>query len=181
MDDPPELIRESSIPPSLEGKNSLTKLRLEGNNMTEKNLFATNKLSESDPTVIKDSIKQEIQNYEKNQEIYETYKSSLVDNILMLVRLLAGNDSTRTTELLDFKNKLLNENLVVFEKNAEFKRFVTELFDFYSNPDNLGTGENIREGIFNSLDYKIEGGSKARKTKLKKRRLCKRKTRKHRK
>ena len=73
----------------------------------------------------------------------------------------------------------MQENIIVFEKNAEFKRFIAELFDFYSNPENLGTGENTRESIFS--EYKIEGGSKARKTKLKKRRLCKRKTRKHRK
>ena len=180
MNDLPPTIRDYSILPSLKGKNPDTKLRLEGN-VTQENLFATNKLSDSDPKVIEDSIKKEIQNYKNNQEIYETYRSSLANNILMLVRLLAGNDSTRTTELQGFKDKLLIENPIVFEKNAEFKRFITDLFDFYSNPENLGTGENIRESIFDSLVYKIEGGSKARKTKLKKRRLCKRKTRKHRK
>ena len=181
MNDLPPTIRDSSSPPSLEGKNPDTKLRLEGDNITPANLFATNKLSESDPQVIKDSIKREIQSYEKNQEIYENYKATLMENILNLVRLLAGNDSTRTTELQGFKEILMQEKNIVFEKNAEFKRFITSLFDFYSNPENLKTDENTREGIFSMTEYKIEGGSKARKTKLKKRRLCKRKTRKHRK
>jgi hypothetical protein len=181
MDDPPGPTLDYASPPSLKGKNPLTKLRLKGNIM-ENNLFATNELSEKDPKVIKDSIESEIENYKTNQEMYEEYKSSLVDNILMLVRLLAGNDEfSDSGKLLTYKQEIMKKHEYVFGKNSEFKRFITEVFDFYSNPDNLGTGENTREGIFSLFDYKIEGGSKARKTKLKKRRLCKRKTRKHRK
>jgi hypothetical protein len=175
--------RENSIPPLLKRKNSDTTLRLESNDM-ENNLFAANELSGREPIDIKNSIESEIQTYAINQEIYENYKAALKEKILTLVRSLAGNDQFTPEDLPAYKEILMSQNELVFEKNQNFKKFINGVFDFYSKPENLGTTENVREDMFLSSDYNIEGGSKARKTKQTKqtkRKPKKKSTRKHRK
>ena len=174
--------------PLFQGKNPNTRLRLENNdteNNEELNLFAAHESSGSEePIVIKNSIESEIRTYAINQDIYENYKAALKKKILTLVRSLAGNDEFTPEELTAYKETLMSHHEEVFLKNPEFARFINELLDFYSKPENLGTTENVREGIFLSSDYNIEGGSKARKTKQtkqKKRKPKKKSTRKHRK
>jgi hypothetical protein len=172
---------ESYTPPELVGKDSDEKLRID-NNKSQRNLFAKNPLSNEDPIEIKQNLKSIIQEYGREQDKNIRYKALVVSRILQNVRLLAGNEQFSNPEtLLKYKDTLIENYPEVFVHD-EFKRLIEDVFNFYSNPDNLGTGENVREGIFDISEYKIGGGTKYRRTKRTKgRRNNKRKkTRKHR-
>lgn len=170
---------DSYNPPELVGKDSKIKLRMKDNKL-ERNLFATNPLSDEDPIEIKQRLNSIIREYGRKQEENIKYKALVVNKILQNVRLLAGNEHFSNPEtLLKYKDTLIENYPEVFS-NDEFKRLIDEVFNFYSNPDNLGTEENVREGIFDISEYKIGGGTKYRRTKRTKgrRNIRRKKTRK---
>jgi len=170
--------KSSDTPPELVGKSD-NKLRI--NNPEETNLFAKNPLSNETPTEIKQQLDSIIREYGRKQEQNKKYKALVVNKILQNVRLLAGNQEFSNPEtLLKYKDTLIENYPDIFVLNDEFKRLIEEVFNFYSTPENLGTGENAREGLFDSSEYRIGGGTKSRRAKRTKRQrnIRRKKTRK---
>ncbi len=168
-------------PPTFEGKDD-TKSRLGSKKNVVSNLFASTSTSDEDPTPIKERLEKVIRDYGLNQAEYNRYKAAVVDKISQDVRELAGNQQfSDGQKLSDYKETLINANPEVF-LNDNFKKFIEDVFDFYSTPERLGTGENVREGHFDISNYNIEGGTESRRAKRTKRRrnIRRKKTRKHR-